>query len=154
MNFDIVKNEIIIYYPEKGQEKYVVLSTDFLSEFSFSDSLMKKNRFFEFTELPGIAGKALYENASSGKISFYIKPLKKIVTGSSGKGRGAFENLYEYYINSGTGYAGLYSKNKLIKYLGSFGGEANRFIKKNRIKINNRQPEGVMAVINYLNGIN
>ena len=118
MNFDIVKNEIIIYFPEKGKEKYVVLNTDYLSEFSFSDSLMNRDRFFEFKELPGIYGKALYENASAGKISFYIKPVKKIVVGSSGKGRGAYQSLYEYYIDSGTGYSGFRSKNTLIKHLG------------------------------------
>lgn len=154
MNFDIVKNEIIIYLPEKGKEKYVVLCTDYLSEFSFSDSLMNRDRFFEFKELPGIDGKALYENASSGKISFYIKPVKNIVVGSSGKGRGAYQSLYEYYISTGIGYSGFRSKNSLIKYLGNSGSEAKRFIKKNNIKINNQHPEGIIAVINYINGLN
>ena len=44
-------------------------------------------------------------------------------------------------------------KKLLIKHLGDYGIEANRYIKKNRIKISNQHPEGIIAVINFLNGL-
>ena len=121
-----------------------------MTGFSFSDSLLKRNRFFEYVELPGIKGKTLYENASAGKISFYVKPIKKLVIGSSGLGGGAYDSYYEYFLYAGTYYSGFQSKKQFIRYLGTYGSEANRFIKKNRLKINNQNPENIITVISYL----
>jgi hypothetical protein len=154
MNYNVYNNEIIIFHPEKGKEKYVVISNKYLSGFSFTNSLTNSKHFYEYIELPGISGKALYENASVGKTSFFIKPMKNIEVRSSDRGQGEFSNFYEYYLDVGNGYTSFRSKSQFIKLLAKHSIELNRFIRKNKLKINNKQPENIIAVLNYFDGLN
>lgn len=150
MNYDVFKGEIIIYHAEKGREKYVLLSNDNLSGFSFTDTITARKHFFIYTELPGTKGKALYENASSG---LFIKPVKKVEVRSSGRSNGQFTSYYEYYLKTGDGFARFSSEGQLIKLLPDHNAGLKRYIRGNRIKINNQNPEGVINVIQYYNAI-
>ena len=149
MNYDVYKGELIIYYPEKGREKYVVLSNDKFSGFTFRDSLLNRNRVFEYIELPAIKGKILFENASVGRVSFYIRPMKNIRIKSSGKGQGEFTSSCEYYLDNGQGYSGFRSKSQLIKLLAKHSSELNIFIREKELKINAHKPENIIAVLHY-----
>jgi hypothetical protein len=153
MNYNVYKNEIIIYYPEKGNERYVVISNKYLSGFSFFDSETDRKHSYEYIELPGFKGKALYENASIGKTSFFIKPMKTIEVRSSGNGQGEFSSLYEYYIDVGNGFKSFSSKSQFIKLLAKHSTELKRFIRKNKLKINYKQPENIIPVLNYFDGL-
>jgi hypothetical protein len=148
MNFDVYNNEIIIFYPEKSKEKYVVISKENLAEFSFTDSVKNRNHHFVYIELPGIRGKALYEKVTVSNTSVFIKPVKS-VEGISAGGQGKFSNSYEYFINTASGYVSFRSKNQFIKLLALHSAELNRFIRKNELKINDRHPESIIAVLNY-----
>ena len=154
MNYDVYNNEIIIFHPEKGKEKFVVLSKENLSGFSFTDTVTNRKHVFEYVELPGIKGKTLYENASVGKASFFIKPLKSIEVSSSGAGQGKFYTFYDYFLNAGNGFVSFRSKNQFVKVLSKHGTELKRFIRKNKLKINNKRPEHIIAVLNYFDGLN
>jgi hypothetical protein len=83
MNYDLQRDELIIYYPEKGKEKYVVLSSEKLRGFTFKDTLLNRTRVFEFIQLPGKSGRSLYENIKTDKVSLYIRPMKNIRIKSS-----------------------------------------------------------------------
>jgi hypothetical protein len=148
MNYDVYSNEIIIYYPEKAKEKYVVISNDNLSGFSFNDSVKNRNYHFVYLELPGYRGKTLYENVTVGKTTVFIKPVK-IVRGISAGGQGKFSNIYEYFINTGSGYINFRSKSQFINLLAKHNAELSRFIRKNELKIDERHPESIIAVLNY-----
>jgi hypothetical protein len=149
MNYDLQKDELIIYYPQKGKEKYVVLSNDKLSGFTFKDSLLNRTRTFEYIELPEIKGKSIYENASVGKVLVYIRPLKNITIKSSAKSQGEFTATYEYFLNNGKGYSGFHSKSQLIRLLEKHSMEMKRYIREKRLKINAQQPENVITVLHY-----
>jgi len=149
MNYDLYKNELIIYYPQKGKEKFVVLSNDKLSGFSFNDSLQRRTRIFEYFELPSTKGKSLYENASVGQVSLYIKPMKNIRMKSSGKSQGEFTVSYAYFLNNGSGYFGFRSKSQLISLLEEHGAELKRYIREKGLKINNQKPENIISVLHY-----
>jgi hypothetical protein len=153
MNYDVYKNEIIIFHPEKGREKYVVISKDNLSGFSFTDTLTGRKHFYEYVELSGIRGKALYENSSVGKASFYIKPLKTVEVRSVERGQGEFSVFYEYYLDVGKGYTGFRTKSQLIKLFPTHNKELKRFIRKNNIKINNKHPENIITVLNFFDSL-
>ena len=150
MNYDVYKGEIIIYHAEKGREKYVVLSNDNLSGFSFTDTITARKHFYVYTELPGTKDRALYENASYG---LFIKPVKKVEVRSAGKSNGQFTDYYEYYLKTGDGFARFSSESQLIRLLPDHSAGLKRYIRGNRIKINNQHPEGVIDVIRYYNGI-
>jgi hypothetical protein len=154
MNYDVYKNEIIIFHSEKDKEKYVVLINDYLSGFSFTDTITNQKHIYEYIELKGISGKALYENASVGKTSFYIKPMKVIEAEPTGKGQGKFAGFYKYFLDTGNGYTGFSSKSQFLKLLANHETEIKRFLRRNRLKINSSQPENIVAVIKYLNELN
>lgn len=149
MNYDLYKNELIIYYPQKGKEKYVVLSNDKLSGFKFNDSLLNRTRIFEYIELPVTKGKSLYENASVGQVSFYIRPMKNIIIKSSGKSQGEFTVSYAYFLNNGKGYSGFRSKSQLIRLLEEHGTELKRYIREKELKINTQKPENIITLLRY-----
>jgi hypothetical protein len=152
LNYDVLKNEIIVFHSEKSNDKYVVLGIDDLTGFSFTDTVWNRKHIYEYTELAGIKGKALYENASVGKVSFYIKPVKTVEVKSS-DGQGTYTDSYEYFIDTGNGYSSFRSKSQLIKLLSDHNSELHRFIRKNRLKINNQQPENILTVLRYYDGL-
>jgi len=153
MNYNLLKNELIINHSENGNEKYIVLSVDKLSGFTLTDNVWKKKHTYEYIELPGTNGKALYENVSTGRLSFYIKPVKTIDVRST-DGQARYSDSFEYYVDTGSGFSGFRSKRELLKLLAVHGTEINRFIRKNNFKINNRQPGNVIATLNYFVGLN
>lgn len=61
LNYNLFRSELIVFHPDKGREKYIVINKDHLSGFSFNDSLLHRKRYFEYTELQGKSGKELYE---------------------------------------------------------------------------------------------
>ena len=154
MNFDLYKDELIVYQPEKGHEKYVVISTDKLSSFSYADTLMHTKHFYEYFELPGIKGKALYENISVGKASLFIKPMKKIEQTPGENREGKYSAAYEYYFNDGKGYSRFTKKNQFLNLLTKHRSEVNRFIRREKIKISDMLPENIIVVLKYFDGLN
>ena len=151
MNYDLPKNEIIIYNPEKGREKYIVINRDKLTGFSFLDTLTGKKRFYEYTELEGIRGKALYEKASAGKFPLFIKPLKNLKIRSVTGGPEQYSAFYEYYIDTGNGCNRFSSKKQLLRLLPAFRKDLKGYMRRNSLRINGHYPDGAVAVISYLN---
>jgi hypothetical protein len=152
LNYDVLKNELIVFHSENGNDKYVVLGIDNLSGFSFTDTVWNRKHIFEYVELTGIKGKSLYENASTGKIMFYIKPVKTVEIKSADE-QGSYSDSYEYYLNTGNRYSIFRSKNQFIKLLANHSSEVKKFIRKNRIKINSQLPDNIIAVLRYYDGL-
>jgi len=154
MNYDLYKAEIIVYNPEKGQEKYVVINKEKLSSFSFTDTILHKKHFYEYIELQGTIGKALYENIAVGKASLLIKPMKKIEQTPGENREGKYSDSYEYYFETGNGYASFNSKSQFMYILANHRSEVKRFIRREKIKINNMLPENIVPVLKYYEEIN
>jgi hypothetical protein len=152
MNYDVYHHELVIYHPEKGKEKYIVITMDKLSGFTFTDSVTRRSHVYEYRELPGIRGKFIYENAGSGQTSLYIRPAKIIDAGSSG-GQGEFSSIYEYYLGIGDRYTVVRSQRQMIKVLASHENELIRFIRKSKLKIDDRHPDNMIALINFFDGL-
>jgi hypothetical protein len=154
MNYDLYKEELIVFYPEKGHEKYVVISKDKLTSFLFNDTLTHLKHFYEYIELPGFTGKALYENVSVGKTSLFIKPIKKIEQTPGENREGKYYDFYEYYFDAGKGINNFSSKSQLIKILANHRSEVNRYIRKEKINIKDMLPENIISIIKYYEGLN
>jgi hypothetical protein len=154
MNYDVFKEELIVYSPEKGQEKYVLINKAHLSGFSFTDILLQRDRLFEYTELAGISGKALYEKIPVHKVSFFVRPMIKFDATPSESTLGKYTSYSLYYIDSGKGFTDFRSKSQLTKLLVNHRTEVNRFIRKQKLKINNKHPEDVVTAIRYFDGLN
>ncbi len=153
MNYDVFKNDIIIYNHEKASEKYIVLSKDKLQGFSFIDSVAGRKHDFVYSELPGIGGKALYETITTGILTLYIKPVKQVVMKSSVKVQGEFSEYFQYFLKIGERYNGFQSKSQLTSLLGNHTTEVQRFIRKNKLKINATHPRDIIAVITFYEGL-
>ncbi len=154
MNYDLYENQAIVFDPEINEKKYVVISMDYFSEFTFTDSITGKVHKYEYTELPGIKGKALYENASSAKIRFFIKPVKTVEARSADKDKGKYTFHYDNYMNFGNEFIIVHSKSQLIKLLATHLADLKRYIRKNNLKINNQHPENIVAVLKYFDTLN
>ncbi len=152
LNYDVLKNELIVFHSENGKDKYVVLSIDNLSGFSFIDTVWNRKHIYEYIELAGTHDKALYENASVGKVTFYVKPVKTVEV-KSADGQGTYSDSYEYFINTGNAFDSFRSKKQFIKLLADHSSEVSKFIRKNKIKINNQQPDNIISVLRYYDGL-
>lgn len=147
INYDLIKNEIIVFHPEKGNEKFLVLNNDYLSGFSFFDSVSRKTLSYEYVKLTGTTGKRLYEKASSGNIKFFIKPAKAVDEKIPGKGM--YKLSYEYFIDTGNGLKSFRTKKQLLLLMQDKNKEVDRFIRSNNLKINNVNREHVIAIVDY-----
>jgi len=148
MNYDVYKNDIIIFHPETGKEKYVVISKDYLTGFSYTDTMTKKKHQYNYSEIPCTGGKALYETLVFKKMTLHIKPYK-IISGRSTGGQGEFRGYFTYYLQMGSVCSNFRSKNQLIKLLETHGKELSRFIRRNNIKIDSANPDNILAVLSY-----
>jgi len=153
VNYDVFKDELIIYYPEKNQERYVVINKDHLEEFSFSDSLIHRNRLFKYIELPGTGEKLLCEKIPAGKASLFIKQIKTVQATPSENTKGKYITIYKYYFDAGNGFYTFRSKSQMIRLLADHKAEMNKFIRKQKLKINQKHPEDIVAAIRYYDGL-
>lgn len=154
LNYNLFKNELIVFHSEKGSDKYIVINKDHLSGFSFKDSLLKRNRLFEFIELPGMRGKKLYEKIPVDKVPFFIRPMIKFDATPSQSSLGKFSSYNLYYLDAGKGLTTFRSKRQLINLLVNHRMEMNRFIRKQKLKINQKHPEDVITSVKYFDGLN
>ena len=150
MNYDLYKDELIIYRTENGRIKYVVLNKDNLTGFSYTDTTDMSFHLFEYTELPGTSGKSLYENISAGSIGFYLKPMKRVELRSAGGMRGQFTDYYEYYLSAGNGFARISTKNQILELLPEHVREIRAYMRERRFKINGNHPEYMVGLIHFL----
>jgi hypothetical protein len=154
MNYDLFKEEMIVYCHEKEKVRFVVISNDKLAGFTFTDTILNRKHTYEYKELPGIRGYTLYENASSGKILFYIKPIKKVELRSAYEGSGEYIDRYEYYLNSGDIFVRITSKGQLVKLLKEQGTELKRYMRDHNFKFSDKNPENIIDMIHYSDSLN
>lgn len=154
MNYDLYKDELIVYYAEKSQERYLVINMDHLGEFSFSDSLIHRDRLFKYIELPGSGNKVLFEKISAGKASLFIKPIKILEATPSESTKGRYITFYKYYFDAGSGFYSFRSKSQMVKLLTDHKAEMKKFIRKQKLKINHKHPEDIVSAIRYYDGLN
>lgn len=152
LNYDVLKNELIVFHSGHDKDKYIILGIDNLLGFSFTDTVWNRRHIYEYIELAGTNGKALYENALTGKVPFYIKPVKTVEV-KSADGQGTYSDSYEYFIDTGNGFSSFRSKKQFIKLLANHSPEVSKYIRKNKIKINNQQPDNIIAVLTYYSGL-
>jgi hypothetical protein len=153
MNYDLYKNELIIYIAEKLHEKFILINTDKLSGFSFTDTVTGRKHNYELTAIPGVPGRAIYEHISSPGAVFYIKAIKKTEISQVGTTQGRWLNYYEYYLGMEGPFTRIRSKHQLFKLLPEHGSELKHYMRKNIIRINDQSPEGIYAAISYLNSL-
>lgn len=148
MNYDVYNDDIIVFHPETGKEKFVVISNDYLTGFSYTDTVMNIKHQYNFSELPCTGEKALYETQVFKKTILHIKPCKDI-SGRSTSGQGEFRGYSAYYLQTGSVCSNFRSKKQLIKLLKTQGNELARFIRKNDIRIDAANPGNIIAVLSY-----
>lgn len=153
LNFDLYKNQAIVFYPERGNEKYVNLEMDYFLGFTFTDTITGRTHKYEYLELPGTKGMELYETASTGTIPLHIRPVKMIENRSSEKGSGKYTTHFDSYIGIENEYVIIRNKRQIFKLLQHHVTEIKRYIRKNHLKINNQHPEDIVAVIKYFDTI-
>jgi hypothetical protein len=153
MNYDLYNNELIIYISEKLQEKFILINSDKLSGFSFTDTVKGRKYNYEFTAIPGVPGRALYEHITAPEAVFYIKVLKKTEISQVGTGQGRWLSYYEYYLGMEGLFTRIRSNHQLFKLLPEHGSELKHYMRKNMIRINDQNPEAIYAAISYLNSL-
>jgi hypothetical protein len=152
LNYDVLKNDLIVFRSDNGKDKFIVLAIDNLSGFSFTDTVRNRKHFYEYIELAGTSVKALYENASTDKVSFYIKPVKSVEI-KSADGQGTYSESYDYFIDTGTGFNSFRSKKQFVKLLANHSSEVSKYIRKSKLKINSQLPDNIISVLRFYDGL-
>jgi len=149
LNFDLHKDVMILLYDDHHEKKYIVLAKEYLDSFSYTDTSTSRTYNYTYFRLPGTKQKQLYEKAHDGKASLLIRP-RCIITGDpSGSFAGTYLRSYDYYIKVRDNYERVQSKKTLLATLGTGIPEMKRFIRRNRLKINNKQPDNIISVLEY-----
>jgi hypothetical protein len=154
VNYDLSKDEMIIYRSEGSIIKFVVISNEKLTGFAFTDTITGEKYFYEYKELPGIEGKALYEMTASGRIILYIKPVKKVQLRTVSEGMGEFNDFFEYYLNDGDGFARVTSNRQFLKLFPEHEAEVKKYIRNHSIKIDEKHPGNIIDLVHYCNLLN
>lgn len=149
VNYDLYKDELILLYETEKQTKYIVLIKDYFDSLSYTDSLTLKSHTYIYSRLPGTKEKALYEKVYEGRSSFVLRPRCMISSDPSGTFAGTYQRSYEYYISTQGGYERVNSKKALLNALGTNIQEVKKFMRKNRLSFNNKEPETIVPILKY-----
>jgi hypothetical protein len=153
MNYDLYHGDLILLHDDHGSKKYLVLSNQYLESFSFADTVSRKQRRFEYRQIPGTNRKALYEKVYQGKSSFFIRPGCEIKRQASGGFPGEYIRSYDFFVEVDGRFARIHSKKTLLHALQRNVPEVKRFIRKHRLKINTNHPENIVSVLRFYDGL-
>ncbi len=153
-NYDLYRDELIIYHREGNSVKFVVLNKDKLAGFTFTDTVTNRKHSFEYMELPGTGGKALYENASAGEILFYLRPEIKVELRTMGDGSGDYAHQYEYFLRGDGKFYRIISKSQLVRLFPDHEAELKRYLRNNSFKVSVKDPESMVRFIQYCESLN
>ncbi len=149
INYDLYNNNLIVLYDDHNIKKYIVLSNQYLESFSYTDTVIQRERRYEYLNIPGTNGKELYEKVYEGETSFIIRPKCEIKNDPTDNFPGEYFRSYEYYIEIEGEYERIHSKKTLLNALKRNVPEVKKFIRKNRLKINRTHPENIVPVLKY-----
>jgi len=149
LNYNLFTDEFIIFVSEKENKKYVVLSKDFLESFSYKDTLVNKDRFFEYFQLPDTKEKRLYEVTYKGKSLFLIRHTKVVRSKIADGFLGDYISSVDLYIKVDDKFEAFSNKKDLLLILGKHTQEFKKFIRKNKFKINKWHFENITPLIEY-----
>ena len=153
INYDLYLDDFILLYTDNNNKKYIVLSKEYLESFSYTDTVSHQEHFYEYFRIPGTTGKELYEKVYDGRTSFIIRPDCAISDDPSDSFPGEYIRSYHYFIKVEGKYERIHSKKTLLNALDGNVREVKKFIRKNRLKINSRNPENIIPVLKYFDEI-
>ncbi len=150
LNYNLFTDDFIVYVPLKGNEKYVLPVKDYLEGFSYTDSITRIYRHFEYFQLPGTRGKKLYEISYRGdSILYLIRHQVSTRSDIHGGFLGDYIRWVELVIKYENNFTSFKNKHALLKLLGKHPKELRKFIRKNGLKINKKHYDDVVPVIRY-----
>ncbi len=149
LNYDLYEETLVLLYEKENQTKYIVLFKDHLDSLSYTDTATQQIHKFVYIQLPENKKKALYEKAYEGESSFLIRPRCSISSDPSGAFAGRYQRSFEYYIQTRGSYERVYSRNTLLATMEAYRPEIKKYIRKNRLKINSKQAEPIISVLEY-----
>jgi hypothetical protein len=149
VNFDLVTNRLILSSTIYGQVRFIILSNEDFSGFSFTDPETGNDHQYEYLSLSGAGEKQLFENCSQGSIRLYIRPVKRLEISAGTSSRGTYTGSFEYFLSENNDFKKITSKKQLLLFLGKKTAELNRFIRKYNLKINEKNPDAVIEVLKY-----
>ena len=82
-----------------------------------------------------------------------VQPGCEIQDDPSGSFPGVYIRNYHYYIQVEGNYKPVYSKKTLLNAFSKNVPELKKYIRKNRLKIDNRHPENIIPVLKYFDEI-
>ena len=149
LNYDLYKDELIVFNRDEGNKKYVVLPNEYFNSFSFNDPVTNEQREFKYFQLPGTRQKYLYEVAYQGKTTLLIKHIKAVRSRVADGFLGDYISTVELYLKTGEKYESFSKKNPLLLLLGKHSQELKRFMRRNRLKINKKHYKDVAPLLEY-----
>jgi hypothetical protein len=140
MNFDLLTDQMVVYYHEGGYKKFVVLNNDLLAGFSFTDTITLKKIRYVCTQLPGTSFRSLYEDASGTGIRFFIRHLKKLESGYLNSGYRRVTDFYEYYLKDDSVFSRIISVKQLLKLLPGHETAMKKYARETHFKLDFKHP--------------
>jgi hypothetical protein len=140
MNFDLLTDQMLVYYHEGGYKKFVVLNNDLLTGFTFTDSSTLKKYRYVCTQLPGTSFRSLYQDASGTGIRFFIRPLKKLEAGYINSGYRRVTDSYEYYLKGDSVFSRIISIKQLLNLLPGHETEMKKYVRETHFKLDFKHP--------------
>lgn len=155
LNYELVGNELILTKKVDGQSKTFKLNEKFVDGFTLKQTDSDEHYVFRKINLPGVSGVRYYHSVYQGKTtSCYIYHKKTI----SNRVYGDYMGKYMYhpiiYVRVGENYEEVKNKRSLLQLLENHKNELKKYIRRNRLSIDAKQPEEIAHVLKYYDSLN
>jgi sialate O-acetylesterase len=149
INYDMYAEDFILLYTHMDSKKYIVLSNEKLESFSYKDTVTREEHLFKYFQIPGTKRKEIYETVYEGRTAFIQGPRCDIGDDRTGTFPGVYNRSFDCYIQVDGDYSRIHSKKSLLNALHRNADEIKKYVRKNRLKINQTHPENIAQVMRY-----
>jgi len=149
LRYDIAGDELIL-----NMESYPVISLN--KEMVDSFTLVSGNRNFKIINAGSDSSGILkgYVNVLyNGPTALYVKYTKKLQPLAVDGRIDLFLEEHQSFIRKGTDIVPVKGKNKLLELLGDKKKEIRQYIKSNRVKVSNKDPETYVPLLKYYDSL-
>jgi len=151
--FNIHTEEIILFIKANNEARGFILNKQHLSWFTFYDLSNGEHTSFQYAPLIAGGKKMVYTTYHSGETQYYVQYKKYVNNVVKGNYTGEYLPKARMFVERNGVLAELDSQKKLVQILSDRKDELKKFMRKNKIKFDRKNPAQLASVFKYYDSL-
>ncbi|WP_346857108.1 hypothetical protein [uncultured Draconibacterium sp.] len=153
VKYNIETDELVVFMKENDRALTFKLNKQFLNSFVFYHPVSKNKIAFEYSSLKKDEPKFIYTKAFEGKLEYFIRYQKYINSKVSGNYTGEYLERAQMFLKIDDKLYELQTRNDFYALFENEKNEIKKYMRKNHIKFDRKNPEIFTDVIRFTDSL-